>query len=158
MERIRSKAAAGGPGWAVPHSRAEELGGTTGERDRSSATQGSSVGKLSLKILNENTCGGCGSSGRNSQPHRRVHWRDPQGPETDTNPPTQESAPEGPTLRRGLEAGRELSKLHCSPLDPFPTYSATTPQSVLPHTGEHLSPAPYYITGQLRLKKIKRPK
>ena len=42
-----------------------------------------------------NTCGGCGGM-RNSQSHRRVCWRDPWGPRTYTNPPTQESASEGP--------------------------------------------------------------
>ena len=44
------------------------------------------------------TPGGWGSSGRNSQLHRGVHWRDPKGPRTYTNPPTQELAPEGPNL------------------------------------------------------------
>ena len=44
---------------------------------------------------------GCCSSGRNSQPHRRVHWRDPQAPRTYTKPPTRESAQEGPNLLVG---------------------------------------------------------
>ena len=47
------------------------------------------------KPLTEKTCGGC-SSGRNSQPHKRDHWGDPQGPRIYTNLPTQKSAPEGP--------------------------------------------------------------
>ena len=58
-------------------------------------------GNKTLKPLTENTCGGCGGSRRNSQPHRRVRWRDPQGPRTYTNPPTWESAPEGPNLLVG---------------------------------------------------------
>ena len=41
---------------------------------------------------------GTNSDGRNSQPHRRVHWRDPQGLRTYTNLPTRESAPKGPNL------------------------------------------------------------
>ena len=49
------------------------------------------------KSLTENTCEGYGGW-RNSQPHRRVHCRDPQGPGTYTNPPTRESAPEVPNL------------------------------------------------------------
>ena len=67
-------------------------------KERDQATQGSIEGKYSLKPLIENTCGGCGGSGRNSQPHRRVPWRDPQGPRMHTNAPTRESAPEGPNL------------------------------------------------------------
>ena len=62
------------------------------------ATQGSSVGGKSLKPLIENTCGGWGSNGRNSQPHRRVRWWDLQGPRMYTIPPTWESAPERPNL------------------------------------------------------------
>ena len=48
----------------------------------------------------EKTCGGC-SSGRNSQTHRRVHWRDPQGPRMYTSPATQESVPEESNLPVG---------------------------------------------------------
>ena len=62
------------------------------------ATQSSSTSKQSLKPLTENTCGGSGGSRRNSQPHRRSHWRDPQGPRMYTTPPTREAAPEGPSL------------------------------------------------------------
>ena len=61
------------------------------------ATQCSSLGGEASKPLGVKICGGCGS-GRNSQPHRRVHWRDPQGPRMYTNPPTWELAPEGPHL------------------------------------------------------------
>ena len=57
-------------------------------------------GNKASKPLTENTCGGCGGR-RDSQPHRRVPWRDPQGPGIYTNPPTQESAPEGPDLPMG---------------------------------------------------------
>ena len=46
--------------------------------------------KTASKPLAVKTSGGCG--GRNSQPHRRVHWRDPQGPRMYTKPPTEESA------------------------------------------------------------------
>ena len=38
-------------------------------------------------------CKGCGGR-RNSQPHRRVCWRDLQSPRTYTSPPIRESAPE----------------------------------------------------------------
>ena len=57
-------------------------------------------GNKASKPLTENICGGCGS-GRNSQSHRRILWRDPQGPRGYTNPPTWESAPEGPNLLVG---------------------------------------------------------
>ena len=43
------------------------------------------------------TCGGWGGR-RNSKPHRRVYWGDPQGPRMYTNPLTWKSAPEGPNL------------------------------------------------------------
>ena len=53
---------------------------------------------LVLRLLIENARGGWGGSRRDSQPHRRGHWRDPQGPRAYTSPPTRESAPEGPNL------------------------------------------------------------
>ena len=42
-------------------------------------------------------------SRRNSKPHRRVCWRDPQGPRACTSLPTWESAPEGSNLIVGSE-------------------------------------------------------
>ena len=57
-------------------------------------------GNKASKPLTIKTCGGCGD-GRNSQPHRRVHWIDPQGPRPYTNPPTWESAPEEHNLLEG---------------------------------------------------------
>ena len=63
-------------------------------------TPGSSAGNKASKPLTEKTCGGYGS-GRSSQPHKRVRWRDSQGPRMYTNPPTLESAPEGPSLHVG---------------------------------------------------------
>ena len=41
------------------------------------------------------TYGGC-SGGRNSQSHRRVHWRDPQGPRMYTNLSTRNEHQKGP--------------------------------------------------------------
>ena len=98
----------GGTGQAVqmladpeaPHSHIDKLGQTVGSK-ADHVTQGSSAGKQSLKPLIENTCGGWGSSRRNSQPHRRGRWRDPQGPRACKSPPTWESAPEGPSLIEG---------------------------------------------------------
>ena len=52
------------------------------------------------KPLTEKFCGGWGSR-RNSQTHRRVHWRDPWGPRTYTKRPTEESTPERPDLLLG---------------------------------------------------------
>ena len=68
-------------------------------------TQSSSVGKIpvwgnTVKTSDCKTCKGCGGR-RNSQPHRRVHWRDPQGPRMYTKPPTRESALKGPNLLVG---------------------------------------------------------
>ena len=47
---------------------------------------------LAVKI-----CGGCGGE-RNSQPHRRVHWRNPWAPRMYTNPRTWEPPQKGPNL------------------------------------------------------------
>ena len=102
-ERTYSKAAAGGPGqarrciveWVVPYSCADNSGGTNGEQYRPWNPGLQHWGNKALKPLTENTCGGWGSSGRNSQTHRTVCWRDPQVPRMYTNPLTQESAPEG---------------------------------------------------------------
>ena len=66
------------------------------------ATQGSSMEKKSSKPLAVKTCGDCGQE--NSQSHRRVCWRDPQGRRMYTKPPTQEAAPEGPNLLVGSGA------------------------------------------------------
>ena len=91
---------AGGPGstmcvWINPE---EQLGSETDH-----TAQSSSMGeKKASKPLTVKFCGGCGG-GRNSQPHGRAHWRDPQGPRMYTNPPTWESAPEGPNLLVGSE-------------------------------------------------------
>ena len=57
-------------------------------------------GNKASKPLTIKTCGDCGS-GRNSQPHKRVHWRNSQGPRMHTKPPPLESAPEGPNLLVG---------------------------------------------------------
>ena len=84
--------------------------------------------KKASKPLAVKICGGC-SSGRNSQPHRRVHWRDQQDPRSYTNPPTWESATEGPNLLVGSEVTknwRELNKQHCS-------LSDHPPHTVLQH-------------------------
>ena len=64
------------------------------------AAQGSSMQKKASKPLAVKTCGGCGSR-INSKSHRRVHWRDPQGPRTYTKPPTWESTLEGLNLLVG---------------------------------------------------------
>ena len=56
--------------------------------------------KKASKSLAVKTSGGCGGR-RNFQSHKRVLWRNPQGPRTYTNPPTKESAQEGPDLLVG---------------------------------------------------------
>ena len=110
-ERTGGKAAAGRPsevvdcgrGQAVrqladpmaPHSHIDKPGGTVGERSRL-CNPGLQLGEI--KPLIENPFGGSGGSRRNSQPHRRVHWRDPQGPRACTSPPTCKSEPEGPSV------------------------------------------------------------
>ena len=75
------------------------------------------------------TCSNC-SSKKNSQPHRGVCWRDPEGPRTYTNPPTQESAPTqgqiclwvaGEVTENQQKAEQAVS----FPLGPSPTKCAT---------------------------------
>ena len=58
--------------------------------------------KDSKPQFEEKICGDCGG-GRNSQTHRRVCWRDPQGPKMSTNPPTCKSAPKGHHMLVGSE-------------------------------------------------------
>ena len=53
--------------------------------------------KKASKPIAVKTCGDCRGR-RNSQPHSKVHWRDPLELRIYTNPPTQESAPEGQNL------------------------------------------------------------
>ena len=57
-------------------------------------------GNKASKSLAIKTCEGC-SGIRDAQPHSRVCWRDPPGPRMYTNPPIQESPPEGPNLLVG---------------------------------------------------------
>ena len=86
---------------SVPHSCADKLGGTNnwGVRQTAQPRVPEWETKAS-KPLAVKTCGVC-SGRRNTQSHRRVQWRDPQGPRTNTKSPTQESAPEGPNLLVG---------------------------------------------------------
>ena len=95
-------------------------------------TQGSSEGNKASQPLTEKTCGGC-SSGRNSQPHRRVHWRDPKGPRMYVKPPTQESALEGPNLFVGSGRG------DWNPAESWRSRIAP-PQTPPPHTTPQVAP------------------
>ena len=70
--------------------------------------------------LTEKTCGGWGSR-RNSQPHRRVHWRDPQGPRMYTSPHSWESAPEGSNLLVGSR-GSDLKPVRAEQVALFPLW------------------------------------
>ena len=90
------------------------------------------------KPLAVKTCGSC-SGGRNSQFHRRVCRRDPQGPRMYTSPPTQESAPEGPNLFEGTTGHDwKWGDRRENSIVPSPTYSTTTHRYGLPFPGEYL--------------------
>ena len=123
------------------------------------ATQGSSVGKQSLKPLIENTPGGWGSNKRNSQPHRRVHWRHPQGPRACTSPSTGESAPEGPDLIVGSggsdwkPAGSGESTI--APSRPLPHIQHDSPATSVTLPRWTTKAPPLYVTGMPRQKKKK---
>ena len=101
-QRTHSKAMAGGPEWARWQlvDRQSHICIWITEKNKWGATQSTqpralAQGNKASNPLTEKTCEGC-VSGRNSQFHRRVCWRDPQSPRMYTKPPTQESAPEGP--------------------------------------------------------------
>ena len=66
------------------------------------AAQGSSSGRLSLKLLIENAHGGGGRPWGRLPASQERSWRDPQGPRVCTSPPTQEPAPEGPSWIVGI--------------------------------------------------------
>ena len=113
-------------------------------------THGSSGGggwghKVS-KPLAVKICGGCGSR-RNSQPHRKVGWRDPQDPRTCTNTTAQEISTRRVQCACGVakevtESQRRAKQAALFPLNPSPTYSTTTQRLGLPHPGENLSLCP----------------
>ena len=110
------------------------------------------------------TCGGWGTR-RNSKPHRRVHWRDSQGPRIYTNPPTCESVPKGPNLLVG--SGGSDWKLAESQAKGIVASLTTPPQTgPLPHRQGHytarwvappwwIPKAPRLTTDSLRPKKKK---
>ena len=84
---------------------------------------------------------------RNSQPHRRVCWRDLQGPRMYTSLPTRESAPEGPNLLVGSggtdwKQGESQASGIVPSQTPPPHYSTTTQPSGLPWPIEYLRHCP----------------
>ena len=81
----------------VPHLHADKTGRNNWGVRQTTQPRVPERGNEASKPLAVKTYGGSGSR-RNSQPHRRVCWRDPQGPRMNTIPPTWESAPEGPNL------------------------------------------------------------
>ena len=137
VEKTCSNAAAGELGWArwwlgvgaVPHRVQINWKGKQGTR-QTTQPRVPAQGNKASKPQAVKTCGGCGS-GRNSQPHRRAHWRDPQDPGRYTSPHTQGISTRSAQLvcgkwGRRLKASREPSKGHCSLSDPSSTYSTTT--------------------------------
>ena len=120
----------------APHSRIDKPGGMAGEWSRP-YNPGLQCREIKPQPLIENSCGGWGSTRRNSQSHRRVRWRDPQGPRACTSPPTWDSAPEGPNLIVGSRGSNwnpaEWSKCHCS-------LSAPPPHTVSQCSDQHYPP------------------
>ena len=82
-ERTRSKVGTGGLGW--PHIYVQITGRNDWGASETSQSRVSAQEKEASKPLAVETCGGC-DSGRNSQPHRRVHWKDPHLEHTQTHP------------------------------------------------------------------------
>ena len=115
------------------------------EIEKDHPTQDPVQGNKTSKPPAVKTCGCCGGE-RNSQPHRRVHWRNPQGPRTYTSPPTWESAPEREqsTCRnqgKWLKAVLQPSTQHYSLSDPSHT-KCHSKRSGLLHPGEYLGLLP----------------
>ena len=92
---------------------------------------------------------------------KRVHWRDPQGPRMYTNPPNQESVPEGPNLIVGsggvTENQQRVEQVPLLPLHPSPTYSFTAQRPALPRPSEHLRLCPFMYRHAKTKKKKKGP-
>ena len=93
----------------------------------------------------EKICGDFGG-GTDTQPHRRVHWRDPQGPKTCTNPPTCKSATKGHKPLAGIEGSdRKWDEGRARGIVPSVTLcgnSTTTQQRGLPCPSEYLRLCP----------------
>ena len=118
-------------------------------------------GNKASKPLTEKTCGGRGS-GRNSQPLRRDHWRDPLDPRTYTSPPTWESATEGANLIVGSsDSYWKLAETGASGTVPSwtpPPHTASQHSKVgCPAQGEHLRLHPFLHNTQAETKKKNGP-
>ena len=89
---MNSKVVAGGPGEAVagkaggPTFACRETGRNNWGATQTMQPRVPAWEKKASKPLIVKTCVGC-SVRRDSQLHRRVHWRDPQGPRMYTNHP-----------------------------------------------------------------------
>ena len=85
-------------------------------------------GNKASKPLTEKFCGGCGS-GRNSQLHGTVCWREPQGPRMYTNPPTWESAPiclwVAGEVTKNVQRAEETALFPLAPLPHIQCHKAT---------------------------------
>ena len=112
-------------------------------------------GNKSSKPLTEKICGGC-DSGRNSYPHRRVLWRDPQGPIMYTNHPPGNQHQKGPiclwVAGEVTESQPRAEQEALFPLGPLPKFSATTQQVSCPILENTRGSTPYYVTGVPRQK------
>ena len=121
-----------------PHIRAQINRTNGGEWSRPHNTR---------KPLIENARGGWGSSRRDSQPHRRGCWTDPQGPMACTSPPTREPALERPSLIVGGGVKDwnpvEWSGCHCSLSAPPPCTASQYSDQPLPCPREHLRLCPF---------------
>ena len=135
VERTRAKAGTEGPGRGATGWRShicimwinQEV--QLGRARQTTQPTVSAWEKKASKPLAVKTCGG--STGvRNSQPHRRVCWRDPQYPRTYTNPPNKESAAEGSNVFVYLEgSGLKWSEGQASSIVPSLTpHPHTAPQ------------------------------
>ena len=106
----------------VPHLHADKLGGTIKEQDR---PHNPGFQHSEKKPQNHwlKTCGGC-SGRRNSQPHRRVHWRDPHGPKHKQTHAPRNQHQKGPiclcVVGTVTESGTRAEQVALSPLRPLP--------------------------------------
>ena len=94
---------------------------------------------------------------RNYQPHWRVHWRDPQGPRTYKNPPTQESVPEGPNSLVGSGGSdwkcARAQQAALFPLGPLPHRQHPNTVTCVVLSGKYLRLRPLQCSRHVETKK-----
>ena len=130
---------------AVPHSRADKLGGTTGEQDRPRNPE-FQHGEIKPQTSDWKYLWGLRRQWEKLSASQESLLERPTGSYNVHKPTHWESAPERPNCLwvagEVTENQQRVEQAALFPLRPFPTYSITTQQRGLPCPGEHLRPHP----------------